>query len=139
MVLWLKPSSAVKLPAGYGAIGPVGSTVWQAPQSQNRRLIWLGWNTEALNSGNAKSPVTWTLTKASGPGSVKVYTGGSFGGVNLVLNGAGSRYRIPLGVHAHANWAFSAKGHLPAHLHAVGHAGERPTLQRHRDAEDSCR
>lgn len=109
VVLWLKPSSAVTLPAGFGQIGPPGSVVWQSPQTQNPSLVWLGWSTEALNAGNASSAVTWSLDAVSGPGAVKVYTTGSFGGVQMVFDGPGSR-SIPLGVHAHANWAFTAPG-----------------------------
>jgi putative ABC transporter-associated repeat protein len=109
VVMWLKPSSAVTLPGGMGAVGPAGSRVWQVPQTQVSDLIWLGWSTEALNAGNTSGAVTWSLDRVSGPGSVKVYTAGSFGGVSMVLDGASST-SVPLGVHAHANWAFSAQG-----------------------------
>lgn len=111
VVLWLKPASRVTLPPGYGRIGPPGTAIWQVPQTQRAGLIWLGWNTEALNAGNARGPVRWKLDAVSGPGSVKVYLSGAFGGIQtMVLNGSGSSYDIPLGVHAHANWAFGAQG-----------------------------
>ncbi|MCA0252425.1 MAG: TIGR03773 family transporter-associated surface protein [Actinobacteria bacterium] len=111
VILWLKPSAQVTLPSGYGRIGKAGAKIWQVPQTQVRDLIWLGWNTELLNAGNAKGAVTWRLDSVRGPSSVKVYLSGSFGGVStMVLKGAGSSYQIPLGVHAHANWAFSKQG-----------------------------
>lgn len=109
-VLWLKPSSAVTLPGGYGSVGAPGSTVWQSPQSQNPNLVWLGWNTEALNAGNASGPLTWTLDSVSGPGAVRVYLGGPFGGVQQMVFDNGGTTAIALGVHAHANWAFTAEG-----------------------------
>ncbi|GAA5116556.1 hypothetical protein GCM10023339_25450 [Alloalcanivorax gelatiniphagus] len=110
-VLWLRPQSRVTLPSGYGEVGPPGSTVWQVPQTQDPALIWLGWNTEQLNAGNARGGVTWRLDGVQGPGTVKVYLSGSFGGVqDMVFTGAGSSYTIPLGVHTHANWAFSEEG-----------------------------
>lgn len=110
-IMWLKPSSKVTLPSGYGQVGGPGTVVWQVPQTQNSTLIWLGWNTESLNAGNVKGSVTWRLDQVQGPGTVKVYLSGPFGGVQqLVLAGAGSSYTIPLGVHAHANWAFSKQG-----------------------------
>ncbi|WP_374699907.1 choice-of-anchor M domain-containing protein [Microbacterium sp. B24] len=85
--------------------------MWQVPQTQNPDLIWLGWNTEAVSRANAAGPVDWSLDGVAGPGRVTVYTSGVFGGVqNVVLDGAGSSSRIPLGVHAHANWAFSEEG-----------------------------
>ncbi|PJJ72996.1 putative ABC transporter-associated repeat protein [Diaminobutyricimonas aerilata] len=110
VILWLKPDARLTLPGGYGAVGPAGSTVWQVPQSQNPALIWLGWNTESLNSGNARGTVSWSLDRVQGPGSVKVYLTGAFGGVQTMVFDGGGRYEIPLGVHAHANWAFSTEG-----------------------------
>jgi putative ABC transporter-associated repeat protein len=109
-ILWLKPSSLVTIPAGYGPVGAVGSQVWQVPQTQNLDLIWLGWNTEALNAGNTTGPVTWTINQVAGPGSMKVYLSSAFGGVQQMVFNNGGSYQIPQGVHAHANWAFSAEG-----------------------------
>lgn len=109
-ILWLKPSSRVTLPSGYGQVGAAGSSVWQVPQTQNPDLIWLGWSTEALNAGNTRGPVTWTINSIDGPGALRVYLSGSFGGVQSMVFAGGGSYSIPLGVHAHANWAFSAEG-----------------------------
>jgi putative ABC transporter-associated repeat protein len=109
VVLWLKPSARLTLPAGMGQIGRAGAPVWLIPQTQNPDLIWLGWSTEGLNSANAIGPVSWRLTKAEGPGQVSVYLSGAFGGVQEVVF-PGSAYDIDLGVHAHANWAFTAPG-----------------------------
>lgn len=109
VVLWLKPSSAVRVPASLGRIGTPGSTVWQVPQTQAADLIWLGWNTETI-AGQVRGPVRWSLESVNGPGRVTVYTAGSFGGVQqVVFDGPGST-SVPAGVHAHANWAFSAQG-----------------------------
>ncbi len=110
VVLWLKPESSVTLPGGYEQVGPGGSTLWQVPQTQNAALIWLGWNTESLNAGNTRGPVAWTLDRVDGPGAVTVYLAGPFGGVQTMVFDGGGRYDIPLGVHAHANWAFSEQG-----------------------------
>ncbi len=115
-VLWLKPASAVSLPAGFTPIGSPGSTMWQVPQTQNYDLIWLGWSTELLNAGNASSPVSWSLTSVDGPGTVKVYTVGTFGNLQeMVFDGTGT-HTIPLGSHVHANWAFSAQGVYRLHF-----------------------
>jgi putative ABC transporter-associated repeat protein len=109
-VLWLKPSSKLSLPTGYGAVGAAGSTVYQVPQTQNPNLVWLGWNTESINTGQASSAVTWTLNSVKGPGSVHVYTQGSFGGVDQMVFANRGSYNIELGKHVHGNWAFSAEG-----------------------------
>jgi len=109
-VLWLKPSSRVTLPGNFGQVGAPGQAVWQVPQSQNAGLIWLGWNTESLNAGNTRGAVRWSITGIEGPGTVKVYVSGAFGGVQQMVFDNGGSYDIPQGVHAHANWAFTAEG-----------------------------
>jgi putative ABC transporter-associated repeat protein len=115
-VLWLKPESQVTIPGGYESVAPGGTPVWQIPQTQNPDLVWLGWSTELLNAGLASSPVDWELTAVDGPGTVKVYTTGSFGGVEqMVFDGPGS-HTIALGSHVHANWAFSQQGVYRLHF-----------------------
>jgi putative ABC transporter-associated repeat protein len=109
-VVWLKPSSRVTLPAGYGAIGAPGSSVWQVPQTQNADLVWLGWNSEELSAAQVASPVSWTMDSVSGPGGVKVYLQGSFGEVKEIVFDRGGTHSIALGKHVHANWAFAAEG-----------------------------
>lgn len=111
VVLWVKPSARVGLPAGYERVAPAGSTVWQVPQTQAPGLVWLGWSSEALSPAQVTGPVRWTLDAVAGPGDVVVYQSGAFGGVqDVVLDGAGSAYDVPLGVHAHASWAFTRPG-----------------------------
>jgi surface-anchored protein len=41
---------------------------------------------------------------------MKVYLSSSFGGVQQMVFNNGGSYQITQGVHAHANWAFSAEG-----------------------------
>ncbi|MCI2956657.1 TIGR03773 family transporter-associated surface protein [Agromyces atrinae] len=110
VIMWLKPSSAVTLPSGFGEIGPAGTRVWQIPQTEDRDLVWLGWNTESLNAGNTRGSVLWSIDSIQGPAPVTVYLSGSFGGVQQIVFDSGGSYSIPLGVHAHANWAFGAEG-----------------------------
>lgn len=111
VVLWVKPSARVSLPGGYERVAPAGSTVWQVPQTQAPGLVWLGWSSQALTPAQVTTPVRWTLDAVAGPGDVVVYQSGAFGGVQeVVLDGAGSAYDVPLGVHAHASWAFTRPG-----------------------------
>lgn len=110
VVLWLKPSARVQLPSGFSQVGTPGEAIWQIPQTQKPDLIWLGWSTESLTSGSASGPVEWTINSVDGPGRLTVYLTGAFGGVQEVVFAGPGSYRIPLGVHAHANWAFSAEG-----------------------------
>ncbi|TPW77772.1 TIGR03773 family transporter-associated surface protein [Schumannella soli] len=110
-VIWVKPQAEITSPGGAVAnlLGPAGASAWQIPQTQRAGVVWLGWNTETLAGTAVASPVSWRLDAVSGPGSVGVYELGSFGSITPVLTTGGS-YSIPLGVHAHGNWAFTAEG-----------------------------
>lgn len=123
---WVDPASltfalgakaAQKVPdsSAYSFLGPAGSTVWLIPQTQVDGIPWLGWNTqdESVRS-QVKGKVTFHLDEVSGPGKLGVYLTDSFGGVGEkkfgTMAGFGSSFSVPINVHAHGNWAFSAAG-----------------------------
>ncbi len=121
-VTWRKPSrvtvrvlpkSRVKLPSGTGFVGPAGTTAWMIPQIEKPGVIWAGWNTEEIDSSQVDGDVKWHLRKVKGPGKLVIFQTGPFGESDVIFN---SRKRlpqtlsIPLGTHAHANWAFTKKG-----------------------------
>jgi putative ABC transporter-associated repeat protein len=123
---WVDPSSLSfalgakaqqKVPNGsaYSFLGAPGSPVWVMPQTQVDGVPWLGWNTqdESVRS-NVKGSVTFRLDSVSGPGKLGVYLTDSFGGVGEKqfgnLPGFSSSFSVPLNVHAHGNWAFTAPG-----------------------------
>ncbi|NHC23471.1 hypothetical protein G6553_09850 [Nocardioides sp. IC4_145] len=123
---WVDPSSVTfvlgdaaeqHVPAGptYGFLGAAGDPIWLMPQTQASGIPWLGWNTqdEGLRSA-ATGTVRFTLDAVSGPGRLAVYLTDSFGGVGEKVFGniAGfpSSVEVPLNVHAHGNWAFTAPG-----------------------------
>lgn len=94
-------------------LGAKGTRVWMIPQTQKGGVIWLGWNTEALSSRQLRGSVSWTLERASGPGRVAVFQTGSFGDADVLFDSSRSRpgtRTVPLGVHAHGNWAFTRAG-----------------------------
>lgn len=108
-VLWLRPEAEVSSPGGdFRFLGASGKPAWQVPQTQESGLIWLGWNTEELR-GQVSSPVTWALESLDGPGKVTIYSLSSFGDPEVLLEPGGSM-QIPVGTHAHGNWAFTAEG-----------------------------
>ncbi|MBF4595757.1 TIGR03773 family transporter-associated surface protein [Curtobacterium flaccumfaciens] len=114
--LWLKPASKVSSPGGkFSFLGADGEPAWQVPQTQNPDLIWLGWNTEELTAAQAAGPVQWRLDSVDGPGRVTVYELASFGAPKQILT-AGATTSIPLGVHAHGNWGFTAEGTYRLHM-----------------------
>lgn len=140
-VRWRTPSDVVirvganaryRLPSGRGLsfIGRPGQTVWLIPQTQKRGVIWAGWNTEQVSSRQLRGPVGWRLDRVRGPGRVAIYQTGSFGRANVLFTSARRTPQsrtIPLGVHAHGNWAFTARGtyRLTFTLAATTRAGKR--------------
>lgn len=109
-VLWLKPSARITSQGGaWSFLGAAGATAWNAPQTQNPDLIWLGWNTQELGAAQVAGPVRWSLDRVDGPGAVTIYTIGSFGNPTVLMQNGGSM-SVPLGTHAHGNWGFTAEG-----------------------------
>jgi len=114
-VLHARPASATTVPAG-GAmsfLGAPGAPLWLLPQVQRAGLLWPGWNTEQLTPAEVAGPVRWTLTGVEGPGSFALFTTGAFGAVDTLFDsgdGLPDAREIPLGTHAHGNWAFGAEG-----------------------------
>lgn len=117
----------------FGFLGPPGSAVWVLPQTQDPELLWVGWNTERIPAGTLPGPVRWTLRTVEGPGRFALFTTDQFGAPRPLLVGGGTpnRMEVPLGVHAHGNWAFGAAGTytLGIDLEADGAAPERLTLR----------
>ncbi|MET9253915.1 choice-of-anchor M domain-containing protein [Streptomyces sp. NPDC003717] len=123
-VVWREPSSVVvrvvpgakeKIPdnSTYGFLGAPGSDFWLIPQVQKQGVVWAGWNTEALDTGDLKGPVKMAMEKVTGPGSVAIWETAGLGGADVLYNsrdGLPDTRQVDLGVHAHANWAFSKEG-----------------------------
>lgn len=140
-VRWRSPSDVVirvgsnaryRLPNGRALsfIGRPGQTVWLIPQTQKRGVIWAGWNTEQVSSRQLRGPVAWRLDRVRGPGRVAIYQTGSFGTPNVLFSSARrvpQSRSIPLGVHAHGNWAFTARGtyRMTFTISATSRAGKR--------------
>jgi putative ABC transporter-associated repeat protein len=132
VVLRVGANARYRLPSGRGLsfIGRPGQTVWLIPQTQKRGVIWAGWNTEQVSSRRLRGPVAWRLDRVRGPGRVAIYQTGSFGKADVLFSSARRTPQsrtIPLGVHAHGNWAFTARGsyRLTFTLSATSRAGKR--------------
>jgi putative ABC transporter-associated repeat protein len=114
VVLHLGDKATATVPAGpFDFLGGQGATVWQVPQTQKAGVPWLGWNTEELGAAQASGPVTWKLTGVDGPGTAAVFEYDAFGQPKVIFNskdGLPDGLDVPLGTHAHGNWAFTKPG-----------------------------
>jgi putative ABC transporter-associated repeat protein len=113
VLIKVRPRASLKLPEGMGFVGPEGKRVWMIPQVERRGIVWAGWNTEEVSSSQIRGGVNYALTKVRGPGKVVIFQTGSFGDHDVLFNSGRrlpQRMSVPTGTHAHANWAFTAKG-----------------------------
>ena len=111
----LTSAASAKVPGGaFSFLGPAGTPIWQIPQTQKAGVVWLGWNTEELTTAQVYGGgIDWRLDKVTGPGRVALFEFDSFGQPKVIFNtadGLPDTYRIPLGTHAHGNWAFTKPG-----------------------------
>ncbi|CAL9641054.1 TIGR03773 family transporter-associated surface protein [Streptomyces sp. enrichment culture] len=115
VVMHVKPQAKQQVPTGgsYSFLGRAGTDFWLIPQVQQQGVVWAGWNTEDLTAKDLKGPVDLALTKVSGPGTLAVWETAGLGTPEVVYNsedGLPDGQKVDLGVHAHANWAFSKEG-----------------------------
>lgn len=92
-----------------------GESYWVIPQTQNPRVVWLGWNTQdpelikVMGSG-----ATMTLGNLQGPGQAWLFLqDGAFGAPTVLYDSSTSSQSdiwVEANTHVHANWAFSAPG-----------------------------
>lgn len=113
VVLHAVPETRNTIPSdpAYAFLGVPGDPVWLLPQTQIPGILWPGWNTEELDTSTVSGDVTWSLTEVDGPGAVAVFLSGL--SPTVVFNAADGlpdTLHVPLGTHAHANWAFGAEG-----------------------------
>lgn len=107
------PRAAITLPSGLGFLGRRGSRAWLIPQVQRDGIVWAGWNTEEIAAGDVRGGVRWTLRRVQGPGKVAIFQTGSFGDSSVLFDsgrGLPQSTTIPIGTHAHGNWAFTKPG-----------------------------
>jgi putative ABC transporter-associated repeat protein len=114
VVFHVVSAAATTVPgSGFDFLGRAGAQVWQIPQTQKEGVLWLGWNTEEITAAQLRGGLTWSLDRVEGPGTVAVYLFDPFGRPQIVFNsgdGVPDRFEVPVGTHAHGNWAFTREG-----------------------------
>ncbi|MEH0970759.1 choice-of-anchor M domain-containing protein [Micromonospora sp. CPCC 205546] len=92
-----------------------GKRVYVVPQTQNRDVVWLGWNTQdprvmrTIDRG-----VTLTLLGVRGPGTLTSYLqSGNLAPPQALWRSTGSKAKsfwAEVNTHTHANWVFTEPG-----------------------------
>ncbi|WP_435108358.1 choice-of-anchor M domain-containing protein [Nocardiopsis synnemataformans] len=130
-VLEVAADARQEWPSGssYDFLTEAGADVWMIPQVQRQGVVWAGWNTEEITSGQVDGQVTWTLHGVRGPGGFALFSTSSFGSPEVLFDGSegANSFEVPLGTHAHGNWAFAATGsyELDFEMSATLTGGER--------------
>jgi len=121
--------STLLVPAGFEFIGPSGSTVWLAPETNpGSTQLWPGFSTESVPVGGVDGDrTTFTLTGFSGPGDLELYTGGGTSPITRFWSSDEGIASFTLGrTHTHANWAFTAAGTYRLAVEASATRGGAP-------------
>ncbi|MDR9373114.1 choice-of-anchor M domain-containing protein, partial [Conexibacter sp. JD483] len=93
---------------------PAGREVFVVPQTQDPRVVWVGWNTqdpavmERIDRG-----VRLTLTGVEGPGALVVFLqSGDFSAPQRLWDSSASARPlwVDVNTHTHANWVFTKPG-----------------------------
>lgn len=111
----------------------LGEGAYFLPQAQDPALIWPGWDT--TESGTALSI---QFLDVQGPGSVYLFSQGTFGGTAPLLDGdsleltSGSAIPQDHPGHVHANWAFTAPGTYTMTVKAVAPDGRETNTATYR-------
>ena len=96
----------------FSFLGSPGDTIWLAPQTQNRQIIWPGFSTEdsALRAVAEKQWLKTRLLEVEGPGEVEIYLIGE--DVERIFSSTEQRpdWLIEVPQHTHMNWAFTKAG-----------------------------
>lgn len=111
----------------------LGEGAYFLPQAQDPALIWPGWDT--TESG---TPLSIQFLDVQGPGSVYLFSQGTFGGTAPLLDGdsleltSGSAIPQDHPGHVHANWAFTAPGTYTMTVKAVAPDGRETNTATYR-------
>ena len=111
----------------------LGEGAYFLPQAQDPDLIWPGWDT--TESG---TPLSIQFLDVQGPGSVYLFSQGTFGGTAPLLDGdsleltSGSAIPQDHPGHVHANWAFTAPGTYTMTVKAVAPDGRETNTATYR-------
>ncbi len=111
-----KPQARTQVPddPAFAFLGAPGADVWVLPEVENPELLFPGIATEELEPGVfVNDTVTVRFKRVFGPDGVSLFTTGPGGEPNILVDsedGLPDNVVLPVGTHAHENWAFEAPG-----------------------------
>ncbi|WP_205327122.1 choice-of-anchor M domain-containing protein [Glycomyces sp. YM15] len=110
------PEAKATIPEGglLDFVGKAGDPVWILPFTQDHSLLWAGWSTEPLKSGQLEdNRIQMTLAGAEGPGDLVLWSPGNLGGNTVHFNtrdGLPDSINVNVNSHVHSSWGFTAEG-----------------------------
>ena len=120
VLLKIKDSALTDIPASL----PGAPQGYVLPLTQNQDLLWPGWETSDVKR-NGFDSVKITVSNVKGPGKVHLFSQGSFGAVQPLLDGNATELPGTITVaqpsHVHANWVFGKTGVYTMTVQATAH------------------
>ena len=123
--LHVKSAALQDIPEG----APGAPKAYWLPMTQNQNLLWPGWDTLGVQGTGFDGAVDLVFEDVQGPGSVHLFSTGSFGGVEPLLEGgtldlkSGAVRKQEFPAHTHAHWIFTKPGVYTMKVKAVGAKG----------------
>ncbi|MGE4181511.1 MAG: choice-of-anchor M domain-containing protein [Limisphaerales bacterium] len=128
LVLVVLPAAQRIVPAdpAFAFLGEPGRVTHVLPQEETAGLLFPGIAGDEIGEGVfVGDAVSLRLVGVTGPGRFALYELDAFGTPTVFMNsadgvGAADVFPVPVGSHAHANWAFSEPGEYRIQLKAAG-------------------
>lgn len=109
VLLKIKDAALMDIPTGL----PGTPRGYVLPLTQNPEVLWPGWETFDVKR-NDFTAVKINISNVKGPGQVNLFSQGSFGNLQSLLDGGSNTLPGTITVHhpshVHANWVFSKPG-----------------------------
>ncbi len=120
--LHVKSAALKDIPSGV----PGAPKAYWLPMTQDQNLLWPGWDTLGIQGTGFDKAVDLVFQDVKGPGNVHLFSNGSFGGVEPLLEGgtldlkSGAVRKQTFPAHTHAHWIFTKPGVYKLKVKAVG-------------------
>lgn len=116
-VLRVNDRAMMDFPGGkeYEFLGiDAGQKVYVIPQTQKQGVLWLGWNTQSVDTvARVDQRSKLVLHSVEGPGAVQLFIQNGFGAPESLWNSTqptAQAISMELNTHVHANWIFTKPG-----------------------------